>query len=452
MSTAFSVNTHWDVQPSTGNDNNGGSFVNGASGTDYSKQASPQYALTGISSSGSGDTVLSAAAATDMVGNGAQVISGTNFNTGFFNIISVVAGVSITFSQNAAGQSICSGVGTSGVINIGGTLNTISIAVSNYVMGNTIWIKGTYTVTATQALAKSVFTLENSGPLVFQGYGTSHGDSTRATWTTSTNSVNLIEFNHALGYVFRNIEFSNNAVTPGYGLKAKTGGNTSAVLLDNCLLHGFSNAIRGTFSDDWSFNTIVLYRCSIYSCTSHGIINDGAILILCCYIHDNGGDGYQAENQGASAGNGMSLVWRTVIKSNGGKGINYLRPTGFQGNVEGAMLVVLESDILNNTSDNIYIQNNDPNGFVLLNSINDSAGAYGANLHETYFALQLLGSIAWRNNSSGDVNNITKSDSDVTPTGDPFTDRTTADFTLNNTSGAGAACKAIGQPTIFPPA
>ena len=86
--------TVWEVRPTVGSDSNGGGFVPGASGTDWSQQNSPQYALTGIASSGSGNTVLSALAAADMVGNIAQCTGGTNFNTGLFEVTSVSVGVS----------------------------------------------------------------------------------------------------------------------------------------------------------------------------------------------------------------------------------------------------------------------------------------------------------------------------------------------------------------------
>src|SRR5271155_31095 len=117
---AFPTGVVWEVRTATGSDNNGGGWVPGASGTDYSQQTSPQYALTGVASAGSGNTVLSSSAAAAMVGNIAQCVSGTNYNTGFFEVVSVSVGVSITFSINAAGNSICTGVGASGVINIGG--------------------------------------------------------------------------------------------------------------------------------------------------------------------------------------------------------------------------------------------------------------------------------------------------------------------------------------------
>ncbi len=447
---ALPAGTVWEVRPGAGNDNNGGGFVAGGSGTDWSIHDNPQYALTGIASAGSGNTVLSAAAASDMVDNIAQVISGTNFNTGFFRVISVSVGVSITFGTNNASQSICSGVGASGVINIGGALATVSKAVSNLTNSNTVYIKGTYTVSAAQTLA-GVISSSDAGPTTFNGYATGRDDGTRATWTTSTNSVDLVQFTQALGYLFKNIEFSSTAGTPGHGLTAKTTGNSGGVVLDNCLLHGFNKGIRGDFAVDWSFASLVLYRCRVYSCTSHGVHNDGSTLILGSYIHDNTGDGFFNDNQGSSAGTGAMLIWRSVIKSNGGFGVRNLKDADFASKIRFSPLIVIESDICNNTSDNIRVDFSTPGAFIMLNSIVDAGSAFGAKLVQAYFGIQLLGAVAWRSNSSGDVSNITKSPSDVTLTGDPYTNRAGDDFSLNSTAGAGAACKAIGQPTTFPP-
>jgi len=95
----------WEIR-SNGNDNNGGGFKTGASGTDYSQQTSPQYALTSVTTAGAGATFLLASASADMVGNIAHVVSGTNFTAGFYEITSVSVGVSVTCDAN-----ICTGVG-----------------------------------------------------------------------------------------------------------------------------------------------------------------------------------------------------------------------------------------------------------------------------------------------------------------------------------------------------
>ena len=178
---ALSAATVWEVRPTVGSDNNGGGFVTGASGTDYSQQTSPQYALTGIASAGAGATVLYASAAANMVGNIAQVISGTNFTTGFFQITSVSVGVSITLDR-----SVCTGVGASGVINIGGAMATIAAINSIYIGGNIIYVKASGNLTVAAAL---ILVTSN---LTFIGYTTTRTDNGQVTWTTSTNSIQLI--------------------------------------------------------------------------------------------------------------------------------------------------------------------------------------------------------------------------------------------------------------------
>jgi hypothetical protein len=167
----------WEIR-SNGNDNNGGGFKTGASGTDYSQQTSPQYALTSVTTAGVGATFLLASASADMVGNIAHVVSGTNFTAGFYEIISVSVGVSVTVDAN-----ICTGVGASGVINIGGALATIgkigsASANQGAVAGNLLCVKsGSYSLTSTtETFAASGTT---TSPIRICGYA-----STRPTVST----------------------------------------------------------------------------------------------------------------------------------------------------------------------------------------------------------------------------------------------------------------------------
>lgn len=98
---ALNATTVWEVR-SGGSDSNGGGFDSsiGGGGIDYSQQNSAQYALTSCTSSGAGAVVLNASAATAMLGNVCQIISGTNFTAGFYTIIAVSAGVSFTTDRN----------------------------------------------------------------------------------------------------------------------------------------------------------------------------------------------------------------------------------------------------------------------------------------------------------------------------------------------------------------
>jgi hypothetical protein len=167
----------WEIR-SNGNDNNGGGFKTGASGTDYSQQTSPQYALTSVTTAGVGATFLLASASADMVGNIAHVVSGTNFAAGFYEITSVSVGVSVTCDAN-----VCTGIGASGVINIGGALATIgkigsASANQGAVAGNLLCVKsGSYSLTTTVETFAATGT--TTSPIRICGYA-----STRPTIST----------------------------------------------------------------------------------------------------------------------------------------------------------------------------------------------------------------------------------------------------------------------------
>lgn len=176
---------------------NGGGFKPGASGTDYSKQDAAQYALTGVTSGGAGNTVLTASAAADMVGNVIHTVSGTNFtNNSWFEITSVSVGASITCSTNSAGASISTGVGVSGVMNVGGALSFNSTLDDDFfeqmIGGQTLYMKnGSFSLGENISVASTSSSLTN--PCVIIGYNSTRGDnptgSSRPTWNFGVNAV-----------------------------------------------------------------------------------------------------------------------------------------------------------------------------------------------------------------------------------------------------------------------
>jgi hypothetical protein len=188
---AINANAVFEIRSTaTANNANGGGFVTGASGTDYSQQNAAQYNLTGASNGAASATVSHASASADMVGNIAHIISGTNFTPGWYEIISVVAGVSITFDRNCT-----TGAGASGVINIGGalSLNGTGTGISDdaffesLIAGNKVWIKsGSYTVTAV-AITTAAGTA--SAPINVEGYNSTRGD--RPTTDATRPQLNL---------------------------------------------------------------------------------------------------------------------------------------------------------------------------------------------------------------------------------------------------------------------
>lgn len=169
---ALSSTIVWEVR-SAGSDTNGGGFKTGSIGTDWSQFNSAQYALTSVTTVAANAILLTSSAAANMVGNIAHIISGTNFLPGFYEIISVSVGVSITLDATCT-----SAAGTTGVVNIGGalaTLGKIGSATANQgmVAGNIAWVKGTFTLTATDTIA-TVGTA--TSPIKIVGYGTTRGD------------------------------------------------------------------------------------------------------------------------------------------------------------------------------------------------------------------------------------------------------------------------------------
>ncbi len=182
-----SANTIWNVQ-ADGSSNHGGGFVSGASGTDYSKTIAASLpannTVTGATSAGAGNTVLTANASADWVGNIVNVTAGTNFTTtagaARFECISVVVGVSATFSTNVAGASICTGVGAAGAFTVGGALKFYNSAtddtlLENSIPGNIWYIKsGSHSAGAVASLSVGG---TSTALLQFIGYTSTQGDT-----------------------------------------------------------------------------------------------------------------------------------------------------------------------------------------------------------------------------------------------------------------------------------
>jgi len=224
LCAAISANTVWQVR-TDGADTNGGGFVTGASGTDFTDQAAAQYALTGVTTAGADAILLDANAAANMVGNIANIVSGTNFTAGSYEIISVVAGVSITLDRTCT-----SGAGALGVVNIGGSKLTLADVDDDMIGGNICYIKaGTYTVTSTWSL-----TLNTNLPINFIGFNTTrtfnNTDSTRPLITTATNSTVLITGNAAQNVIFKNLEFTTTAGTKVAALANVTAASAAALV------------------------------------------------------------------------------------------------------------------------------------------------------------------------------------------------------------------------------
>lgn len=272
---ALSANTVFEIRSTaTANNVNGGGFVTGASGVDYSQQDAAQYALTGATSAGADAIILHASAHANMVGNIAKVVSGTNATVGWYEITAVDPGVSITVDRNWG-----TGAVADGVVNIGGALSLASTLDDDIFElppnggGVKYWVKsGTYTLGEAVSISQSGGTLK---PNFIEGYATTRGDSprgsTRPTFVCGSNTFTLgTNWNCA------------NMIFTGTASAVLAAGGASVVKyckVVNTSTTSSRNAASST-SDAYFFG------CEMQALNGAGIASSGSGGFFGCYIHD----------------------------------------------------------------------------------------------------------------------------------------------------------------------
>jgi hypothetical protein len=280
---AISANAVWEVRSTaTAGNANAGFFVTGASGTDYSQQNAAQYSLTGLTTSGASATMQTVSASADMVGNAIFISAGTNFTVGRYEIISVVAGVSITVDRN-----VSSGIGSNGVGAIGGALSLGSsddAVFESLEPGNIMYVQsGTYTIGGTVTIAKS----GTPGNIIIWGYQTTRGDipttSNRPTFNTGAVIFTLGAF-----WNIRNMNFVSTGATV-----LTTG--TNARIIRCRIMNTSTTAGRNAISTG---NVAYLEECEFISYRGFALNSNGSCVAIACWMHSSDiGVRAQASNQ-----------------------------------------------------------------------------------------------------------------------------------------------------------
>lgn len=421
-----------------GNDTNGGGFVPGSSGTDWSQQNAAQYSVAdGVTNGTTTITSATATFGTDVVGNLIYVVGGTgSITAGWYQIISRTNATTIVVDRSAGLTA-----GTGVTLNIGGAFATLGAAAGVATTGFKVWVKkgSTYGITASVTFTGGG--LPNAAQtLRVWGYNAVRGDNGQPTiQITSGSGISALAASGS-AVEFRNFIVDCNNQTNSVGIDF-SGGVYGYV--QNCKVSNFTASTAGILGRN---DTGVTF-CEVTGGSSAVSVAVSGGFVFRCNVHDNACPGISAitavlnrvvNNTGASSDGilvGQTVALFNTVYGNGRHGIAHVNSYSIETAVRG----------------NILAKN----------------GGYGqVTLFGSFAAKQELDGNAYWSNTSGTRHNIDDTSgnnasgtytnpldviiSGTSPTNDPFTNAGAGDFTLNNIAGAGAllrgTCSFGGMP------
>lgn len=199
-----------------------GTPTNGTFLIDYSQQDTAQYAVSTATTSGAGSTTLTVASGSFtrmMVGNLIYIASGTNFQTGWYEISTYTDPNNVVLDRTPTSG----GAGSNGVIKVGGAgrLNGLEDAQLEALPASSyMWIKnGTYTISGTISVASTNSSTSTQSQII--GYNSTRGDNpTGSTRPTIVAGANTCTFGQ-----YQNLRYLQFTTTSATGIVTGTGGN-----------------------------------------------------------------------------------------------------------------------------------------------------------------------------------------------------------------------------------
>lgn len=333
------ANVNCEVDAATGNDLNAGWFNSAgtSAGTDYTYS-------TGQTVINYTDLIIDATFATKVtsvirafisadVRNYLRIPAGvTGFTAGVYEIISVASGVA-TLSNSPGATST---VQTNGTIKLGGSLASITQAITDHVSGSQIFVKNNAT-----PYTHAGINMKGGGTTI-RGYNTTRGDCNVGNSTTLTRPVvrptgsnqTLFGASSFACNGIENLDLDGNATTNCRGITIGQGG----MRITNCRFRRWqNNAINGGSSGAGGFAPGIFTGCEIDSNTTAtwAIIGQIGIQFIDCDIHGN------TTTSGAIRSDGSSLTHCNIyantgigiqIQNNLGMGLQYCNIYGNSGN------------------------------------------------------------------------------------------------------------------------
>lgn len=429
--------TVWEVRNS-GSDTNGGGWVYGASGTDYSQQNTAQYALTNGVTNGT-TTVGTASASASMVGNLAYIAGGTGSITGgWYQITAASAGVSITVDR-ATGLTAGTGV----TINIGGALGTLSKLATVMAAANKAFVRndGTYAPAANISFNNGFGPNSSNNATRIYGYTSTRGDGGQV-----PVAFNTVTTGYGITLAGNGVALFNFSVTCNGNSHGGIRLQASQTRAHNCKVTNSGSSVYGISIEGSNASTRFCEVSGMLTGTNGGIGHQvGGALSYRCWVHDGVGPGIDIQG-------GFSLfsVSSNMTGSTVGDGF---RTSSFAGPICCTSYKNARHGCYGDSSSD---------WFIALSNIFSENGGYGLSVQNAIPADPMWDGNAYYNNTSGtrhNVDDISNGNNGSTPytnvsdvilSADPFVAKASNDFRLNTTAGGGAACRGTGVPTTLP--
>jgi len=426
---ALSGNTVLEVRL-TGSDTNGGGFVTGSSGTDWSQQNTAQYAVVdGVTA---GTTTITSATAnfgTDVVGNLIYVQGGTgSVSANWYQITSRTNNTTIVVDRSTGLTA-----GTGVTLNIGGALASPGMA--SFIMNNqnvqgiTTYIKynaSPYVITTATASVSGGCLSTPSNPISYIGY-----DTTRSRYTPFQNRPTLQLQAGVSSAVM--VPISNNASSIQSIIFDANSQTTSSIYQGS----GECFYVKGMNATNNGFKANTVSSSSLVLCELTGMSGSATLMnaeaILWCVSHDNTATG--------NAISGAKLVYGCISYGNSGNGFGPIT-----GGSDSIWFVNCTS--YNNTGKGFYFGNTSAL-YTAINCIAEANQSYGYYVN-TAGPVALI-NCADYNNTSGRKNSGTgfwSIDSNPITGTSSFFNSAGTDFGPNNTANAGALLRAAGFPSF----
>jgi len=419
----------FEVRPTNGSDSNGGGFVTGASGTDFSQQNSAQYTFTDLASTvGTTNPCVVSSASHNFVaadvGNVMQISAGTNWTTGFYQIVSVA-------SNNATLDRACGSTASlsSGTYAVGGALKTIGKANGGMAAGNIMWVKAESTISISTLITINYPASSSSQMPAVNGYTSSRGDNGQVTIQASATLSNnpIIDFQ------------TNGATFANFILDCNSQANTRGINLDGGNIRGFNLSVKNcpaVYGVQFNGTGTACELCFVTT-QSGGqafLFNNGSNdVCIFCVAYSNSVPGFVA-----SIG-GVTFIHSIAANNTGASS------DGFQLNGSQNEAVLFGIISYKNGRDGVRFTQAQQYPMTFVNSI--FYGNTGKDINMT--TAQIPAGTQWFDYNayeSGSTTNVNAGTHDVTLTADPFVNGASNNFALNGTSGGGAALKAAGFP------